>query len=206
MAPARSWGQQLRESLSPGRWLNGRCGNYCGQGHCGGIRSTEQQCRFTVAATDCTDACCMSHDRCCGFGERSSCNSGIVSCISRCSRTMCGTLVREAMSFVVRKCCSRDCEGEVARPVSQQAPSGSLSSRLTSMMGATSQRVSQWGASANQALSSAVNRGRDRVSSWWSSLRGGSASGNQGSSNYRAPSNQGSSTSSWWSRLRGRSG
>lgn len=58
----------------------------------------------------CADACCKTHDYCCGLGEdRAACNDAIVSCIvaSDCYLSACGALVWAAMKAVDDWCCGK---------------------------------------------------------------------------------------------------
>ena len=74
------------------------CGNYCGGSWCNAKILGESKCDYTVPPADdpnkpgtpsCADACCRGHDRCCGQGDRATCNTIFVQCLNECSEDNC---------------------------------------------------------------------------------------------------------------------
>jgi hypothetical protein len=72
-------------------------GNFCGPGWCDGKYQAEAECCNGGKQCDgpvdteyywyqsCPDACCKAHDMCCGYGDRSTCNSIFYDCLNGCS-------------------------------------------------------------------------------------------------------------------------
>mmetsp|Transcript_80039 Transcript_80039/g.222658 ORF Transcript_80039/g.222658 Transcript_80039/m.222658 type:complete len:145 (+) Transcript_80039:73-507(+) len=102
------------------------CGNYCGPGWCDGTWLEEANCDDSVApethadtGASCADVCCRDHDKCCGHGDRSTCNRMIVECLSACDKmsltcTLDGVPVpaggiEAAMDIVEDWCCGSPC-------------------------------------------------------------------------------------------------
>jgi hypothetical protein len=62
------------------------CGNYCGPDWCNGRVLAEQDCDVDDGSSVAdplyvADLCCREHDRCCGHGNRSTCNGALIQCI-----------------------------------------------------------------------------------------------------------------------------
>lgn len=72
-----------------------------------------------VAASPPSQVCCRDHDKCCGHGDRSTCNRMIVECLSACDKmsltcTLDGVPVpaggiEAAMDIVEDWCCGSPC-------------------------------------------------------------------------------------------------
>ena len=93
------------------------CGYYCGPGWCSNEWIAETECVSTgvwgiapESGETCTDGCCRWHDHCCGSGDRSSCNAGIVQCLDNgdCN-SACAWAVWAAMKVVTEWCCGSSC-------------------------------------------------------------------------------------------------
>ena len=89
LAAAGGWSWQA--SAFP---VNARiCGNYCGPNWCNAQVLDEAKCddsvpveTHSVTGPSCADSCCKMHDKCCGHGERSTCNKAIVDCLGKCDK------------------------------------------------------------------------------------------------------------------------
>lgn len=94
------------------------CGYYCGPNWCADTVISETDCvqqgiwGTPSESGSCADACCRTHDHCCGLGvDRNACNDAIVSCIvgASCYESVCGALVWAAMKAVDDWCCGSPC-------------------------------------------------------------------------------------------------
>ena len=105
------------------------CGNYCGPNWCNAQVLDERNCddsapveTHSLTGASCADSCCKMHDRCCGHGVRSTCNTEIVNCLSRCDPLSVTCTVDSipvpaggiwaAMGFVENWCCGSPCSAE----------------------------------------------------------------------------------------------
>ena len=101
------------------------CGNYCGPGWCNAIWEEEAKCNDT-ADTDgsCPDACCKTHDTCCGHTTpgtgKEKCNRAIVACLDACGNAepwcrdklgvpFAAKLIADSMGIVEDWCCGAPC-------------------------------------------------------------------------------------------------
>lgn len=113
------------------------CGNYCGPSWCSGEKSPEcaqvdgsgcvqssSNCA-EAGPTDgsCADACCKTHDACCGSTDRTGCNNAIIACLKECEGsegTACkrdgvpvpAGVVRDGMELDPFGCCGTSCGKE----------------------------------------------------------------------------------------------
>jgi hypothetical protein len=132
------------------------CGNYCGPSWCNAEAIDESKCddsvdpeTWSATGVSCADACCKSHDICCGHGDRTVCNTNLVDCLSNCNPlsatcTLHGVPVpaggiEAAMGIVENWCCGSPCPGSAeaeamavtAQPAAPLArPSGATSTLL----------------------------------------------------------------------------
>ncbi|KAJ1461450.1 hypothetical protein M885DRAFT_611721 [Pelagophyceae sp. CCMP2097] len=102
------------------------CGHYCGPGWCDNDWVDEGECtesrpveRGLLGGPSCADSCCKAHDRCCGGGDESQCNSEILACLDECdgadpSCTRHGVpvspnVIGAVMGLVEDWCCGHPC-------------------------------------------------------------------------------------------------
>ena len=86
------------------------CGEYCGSNWCSGEALDETACvqggvwGVPSEPGQCADACCRSHDYCCGTAaDRPTCNSKLLACLtsSDCYRSsVCGMAVRSVLLLI----------------------------------------------------------------------------------------------------------
>ena len=103
------------------------CGNYCGPHWCAGMDISETDCddkknpeTWSSTGTSCADACCKTHDICCGHSvNTSACNTVIIQCLRDCnplslSCTRYGIpvpagMIEIGMDIVKDWCCGSPC-------------------------------------------------------------------------------------------------
>ena len=123
------------------------CGAYCGPGWCNDEWLPEANCSGTAEPQEnsCADACCKTHDYCCGHltpstGKRD-CNTNIVECLQACTSDsnctdaigihVAPSVISTAMSVVEGWCCGEPCPtpadgAEINATMVEDAPAANL--------------------------------------------------------------------------------
>mgnify|MGYP006111753615 CR=1 FL=1 len=123
------------------------CGAYCGPGWCNDEWLPEANCSGTAEPQEnsCADACCKTHDYCCGHltpstGKRA-CNTNIVECLQACTSDsnctdaigihVAPSVISTAMSVVEGWCCGEPCPtpadgAEINATMVEDAPAANL--------------------------------------------------------------------------------
>ena len=114
------------------------CGNYCGPSWCSG--EVMEECAQVDGSacvqsslnceeegdTDgsCADACCKTHDTCCGSTDRTGCNNAIIACLKECEDStgpsckgdlgvpVPASVVLTGMELDPYGCCGTSCDGK----------------------------------------------------------------------------------------------